>query len=72
MGKTLKGFKDYADYLSYAYICLAWMNADEHKKTYDMLLKQQDSIDPVTAMRRMSAEAHAKLEAEVKAYEEME
>jgi hypothetical protein len=67
MKKVLKGFKDYADYLSYADVCLAWMNADEHKKTYDTLLKQQDSVDPVTAMRRMGAEAHAKLAVEVTA-----
>lgn len=61
MGKKLKGFKDYADYLSYAQVCLSWMNEDEHRELYDSLQKQQRRIDPVSLMRQMSAEAHQQL-----------
>ena len=68
MGKEkLKGFKDYADYLSYVEICCCWLDAGGHKLLYDYLLKVQDTVDPLTVMRRMGAEAHAKLAREVTA-----
>lgn len=58
MEETLRGFKNYEDYLSYAQVCLSWMNEAEHRKLYDELLKQ-NNIDPICVMRRMSAAAHA-------------
>jgi hypothetical protein len=61
MRKHLKGFKDYTDYLSYAEIYLFWMDGNEHKKTYDMLLKRQEDIHPISHMRKMSLEAHKQL-----------
>lgn len=60
----LKGFSDYADYQSYAQVCVAWMSEAEHRHLYDFLLNQKE--DPVSVMRRMSAEAHAKMEKEGK------
>jgi len=61
MGELLKGFKDYTDYLSYAKVYLFWMDGNEHKKIYNMLLKQQDDIHPISYMRKMSLEAHNQL-----------
>ncbi len=58
MKQVLKGFSDYADYLSYAQVCLSWMTEAEHKKLYDDLLKQ-NNINPISVMRQMSAAAHA-------------
>ena len=58
MGERLKGFRDYPDYLTYAEIYLFWMNGDEHKRTYNMLLKQQGDINPISYMRQMSFVAH--------------
>lgn len=58
MGELLKGFKDYTDYLSYAEIYLFWMDGNERKKTYDMLLKRQGEIHPISYMRKMSLKAH--------------
>ena len=61
MGKRLKGFKDYADYRSYAKIYLFWMDGKEHKQTYDMLLKRQGHINPMSYMRKMNLEAHKQI-----------
>ncbi|MGD0279451.1 MAG: hypothetical protein ABSC11_09110 [Smithella sp.] len=58
MGERLKGFRDYPDYLTYAEIYLFWMNGDEHKRTYNMLLKQQGDINPISYIRKVSLEAH--------------
>jgi hypothetical protein len=54
MGKCLKGFKDYSDYLSYAQICLSWMDDKDHQKLYEMLLKRKEEIEPFSYMRQMS------------------
>ena len=58
MGKGLKGFKDYRDYLSYARECLSWMDDKDHQKLYEMLLKRQGEIEPLSYMRQMSLFAH--------------
>ena len=58
MGERLKGFRDYTDYLTYAEIYLFWMNSDEHRQTYDMLLKRQLDINPISYIRKVSLEAH--------------
>jgi hypothetical protein len=57
--ELLKGFKDYADYLSYARVCLSWMDEKGLKRTYHMLLKQQGDMNPVRYMRQMSFVAHS-------------
>ncbi|HOG10381.1 MAG TPA: hypothetical protein PK842_11095 [Smithella sp.] len=59
MGKGLKGFRDYMDYLTYAEIYLFWMDGNEHKKTYNMLMKRQGDIEPIRYMRKMSLAAHS-------------
>ena len=59
MGKGLRGFKDYKDYLSYAQVCLSWMGEKGLKRTYNMLLKQQGDINPISYMRQMSFVAHS-------------
>ncbi len=59
MGTRLKGFRDYMDYLTYAEIYLFWMDGNEHKKTYNMLMKRQEDIEPIRYMRKMSLEAHS-------------
>jgi len=59
MRDILKGFKSYSDYLSYARVCLSWMNEKGLKRTYHMLLKQQGNIDPINYMRQMSFVAHS-------------
>jgi hypothetical protein len=59
MEERLKGFKDYTDYQSYAKIYLFWMDGNEHKKTYNMLLKRQGDINPISYMRQMSFVAHS-------------
>jgi hypothetical protein len=58
MGERLKGFRDYTDYLTYAEIYLFWMNGDEHKQTYDILLNRQWDINPISYIRKVSLEAH--------------
>jgi hypothetical protein len=58
MKENLKGFKNYADYLSYARVCLSWMGENGLKRTYNMLLKQQGYINPIRYMRKMSFVAH--------------
>jgi hypothetical protein len=58
MRNILKGFKSYSDYLSYARVCLSWMNEKGLKRTYNMLLKQQKDINPISYMRQMSFVAH--------------
>jgi hypothetical protein len=60
MGKGLKGFKDYSDYLSHAQVLLSWMDDKEHQMFYEMLLKRQGDIDPISYMRQMSLLAHSK------------
>jgi hypothetical protein len=59
MNKILKGFKSYADYLSYARVHLSWMGKKGLKRTYNMLLKQQGTISPIIYMRKMSFVAHS-------------
>ena len=44
----MRGFKDYTDYLSYARVCLSWMDEKGLKRTYNMLLKQQRDINPIS------------------------
>jgi len=61
MKKGLKGFRDYTDYLSYAEIYLFWMDENEHKQTYDMLLNRQGNINPISYIRTMSLDAHKQL-----------
>lgn len=58
MGKGLKGFRDFKDYLSYAKIYLFWMDGSEHKKTYDYLLNRQGDTDPINYILQMSLLAH--------------
>lgn len=58
MKRDLKGFKDYRDYLSYAKIYLFWMDENEHKQTYDMLLNQQENVSPICYLLQMSSLAH--------------
>jgi len=61
MGEGLKGFRDYTDYLTYAEVYLFWMDANEHKQTYDMLLNRQENLDPISYMYKMNLEAHEQL-----------
>ncbi len=61
MIEGLNGFRDYKDYLSYAEIYLFWMDGNEHKQTYDMLLGQQGNISPISYMRKMSLAFHEQL-----------
>ena len=61
MGERLKGFRDYTDYLTYAEVYLFWMDANEHKQTYDMLLNHQGNLDPIRYMHKMNLEAHEQL-----------
>jgi hypothetical protein len=58
MEERLKGFRDYTDYLTYAEIYLFWMDGNEYKQTYDMLLNRQGDINPISYIRQMSLEAH--------------
>ncbi len=58
MGEGLKGFRDYTDYQTYAEIYLFWMNMNEHKQTYDMLLNRQGNINPISYMLKMNLEYH--------------
>jgi hypothetical protein len=60
MGKELKGFKDYSEYLSYAQVWLSWMDDKEHQLLYETLLTQQGEIDPISYMQQMSLLAHSK------------
>jgi hypothetical protein len=60
MAKRLKGFRDYTDYLSYAKTYLYWMDGNEHKQTYDMLVTRQWEINPMSYIREMSLLAHSK------------
>jgi len=60
MGESLKGFRDYSDYLTYAKVYLFWMDRNEHQQTYDMLLNQQEDINPISRMREMSLDFHIK------------
>jgi hypothetical protein len=59
MGKGLKVFKDYRDYLSYAQVCLSWMDDKDHQKLYEMLLKRKGEIEPLSYMRQMSLLTHS-------------
>jgi hypothetical protein len=59
MEKKLKGFKGYEDYLTYANVCLSWMNEAELRSAYDYLHKSQGQIDPVYHMRKMNVEWRA-------------
>jgi ribosome-binding factor A len=59
MGKGLKEFKDYRDYLSYARVYLSWMDDKDHQKLYEMLLKRKGEIEPFSYMRQMSLLAHS-------------
>jgi hypothetical protein len=59
MGKGLKGFKDYRNYLSYAHVCLSWMDDKDHQKLYEMLLKRKGEIEPLSYMRQMSLLTHS-------------
>lgn len=59
MRLILKGFKGYSEYLSYARVCLSWMDEKGLKRTYNMLLKQQGDMDPISYMRQMSFVAHS-------------
>lgn len=58
MRLNLKGFKSYSEYLSYARVCLSWMDEKGLKRTYNMLLKQQGDMNPASYMRQMSFVAH--------------
>jgi hypothetical protein len=60
MKEILKGFKNYSDYLSYARVYLSWMGERGLKRTYNMLLKQQGYINPISYMQQMSLLAHSK------------
>ena len=51
MRNILQGFKNYSDYLSYARICLSWMDDKDHQKLYEMLLKRKGEIEPLSYMR---------------------
>ena len=61
MQEGLKGFRDYTDYLTYAEVYLFWMDANEHKQTYDILLNQQGNLDPILYIHKMNLEAHEQL-----------
>lgn len=61
MKKGLKGFKDYSDYLSYAKIYLFWMDENEHKQTYDRLLNQQETVNPIRYLLQMNSLAHRQI-----------
>ena len=55
MVKTLlKGFKDYADFESYADL-LFNKSAEWNERLYNELLKYQETLDPVMAMRKIAA-----------------
>jgi len=54
MGKGLRGFKNYRDYLSYAQVCLSWMDDKDYQKLYEMLFKRKGEIEPFSYMRQMS------------------
>jgi hypothetical protein len=59
MRNILQGFKNYSDYLSYARICLSWMDDKDHQKLYEMLLKRKGEIEPLSYMRHMSLLTHS-------------
>ena len=59
MGKKIKGFKSYSDYLSYARVCLSWMDDKDHQKLYEMLLKRKGEVEPLSYMRQMSLLAYS-------------
>jgi hypothetical protein len=59
MGKGLKGFKDYRDYLYYAQVCLSWMDDKDHQNLYGMLLKRKGELEPLSYMRQMSLLTHS-------------
>jgi hypothetical protein len=54
MRNILQGFKNYSDYLSYARVCLSWMDDKDHQKLYEMLLKRKGELEPLSYMRQMS------------------
>lgn len=53
----LKGFRDYSDYQNFAEVYLYWQDKGEHKKTYDLLIHQQDRIAPISHMLKMNKAA---------------
>ena len=58
MEERLKEFRDYTDYLTCTEIYLFWMDGNEYKQTYDILLNRQEDINPISYIRQMSLEAH--------------
>jgi hypothetical protein len=67
MKTVLKGFKDYAEFLSYSDILFGWFTSKQHKALYNYLLSVQALVDPVTLMRHMKVKAQEKMMAKVKA-----
>jgi len=59
MRNILQGFKNYSDYLSYARVCLSWMDDKDHQKLYEMLLKRKGELEPLSYMRQMSLLTHS-------------
>jgi len=59
MRNILQGFKNYSDYLSYARVCLSWMDDKDHQKLYEMLLKRKGELEPLSYMRQMSFLTHS-------------
>jgi hypothetical protein len=50
----LKGFTDYPDFLSYADV-LFYQSSEWKQRLYNYLYQNQETIDPVTEMRKLSA-----------------
>ena len=59
MRNIIQGFKNYSDYLSYARVCLSWMDDKDHQKLYEMLLKRKGELEPLSYMRQMSLLTHS-------------